>query len=203
MTDKQKKDLTVSHEDSDEDSDDDFGPKPITSDEIVGGQNTSAAVHVSKKRKIRTLPFEKLFLNNLPSSVQYERSFMHRDVVTHIVVSKATEFIITGSVDGHVKFWKKMPTNIEFVKHFQAHLGAIHAFQLSPDELRLVTTSADKMIKFFEVLSFDMANMISTSFTPGSACWLTTGSTSARSRVAVADVNSGCIRIYLSEGIFA
>ena len=55
----------------------------------------------------------------------YERSFMHRDLVTHISVAKSAEFIITGSCDGHVKFWKKMPDNIEFVKHFQAHLGTI------------------------------------------------------------------------------
>ncbi len=36
----------------------------------------------------------------------YERSYMHRDTVTHTVVSKQ-QFVITASVDGHVKFWKK------------------------------------------------------------------------------------------------
>ena len=44
---------------------------------------------------------------------------MHRDVVTHVTVAKQTEFIITASADGHVKFWKKMLRGIEFVKHFQ------------------------------------------------------------------------------------
>ena len=44
---------------------------------------------------------------------------MHRDIVTHVAVARKTEFLLTGSVDGHVKFWKKMLTGIEFVKHFQ------------------------------------------------------------------------------------
>ena len=44
---------------------------------------------------------------------------MHRDIITHVAVSKPLDFVITASCDGHVKFWKKMLTGIEFVKHFQ------------------------------------------------------------------------------------
>jgi len=36
-----------------------------------------------------------------------------------------TDFIITGSVDGHLKFWKKQEQGIEFVKHYRAHLGSV------------------------------------------------------------------------------
>lgn len=46
---------------------------------------------------------------------------MHRDVITHVVVTK-TDFVVTASIDGHVKFWKKMEEGIEFVKHFRSHL---------------------------------------------------------------------------------
>lgn len=52
------------------------------------------------------LEFESLYLENLPSSETYERSYMHRDVVSHVVVTK-TDFVITASQDGHLKFWKK------------------------------------------------------------------------------------------------
>lgn len=52
----------------------------------------------------------------------YERSYMHRDNVTHTAVSRK-DFIITASKDGHVKFWKKKPEGVEFVKHFRAHVG--------------------------------------------------------------------------------
>ncbi len=61
-------------------------------------------------------------MDHLPCAELYEKSFMHRDIVTHVATTK-TEFIITGSQDGHVKFWKKQPVGIEFVKHFRAHLG--------------------------------------------------------------------------------
>jgi peptidylprolyl isomerase domain and WD repeat-containing protein 1 len=33
---------------------------------------------------------------------------MHREQVTHLVVTR-TEFVITASIDGVVKFWKKQP----------------------------------------------------------------------------------------------
>lgn len=39
------------------------------------------------------------------------------------VVCYRTEFLITASCDGHIKFWKKQDEGIEFVKHFKAHMG--------------------------------------------------------------------------------
>lgn len=71
------------------------------------------------------LPYEKLYLENLPDTECYEKSYMHRDVITHIVTTK-TDFIITASVDGHLKFWKKLEDGIEFVKHFRSHLSECH-----------------------------------------------------------------------------
>lgn len=61
------------------------------------------------------------YLANIPRTEYYEKSYQHRDVVTHIVVTK-TNFIVTASIDGHLKFWKKMKDGIEFVKHFRSHL---------------------------------------------------------------------------------
>jgi len=37
-----------------------------------------------------------------------------------------TDFLVTASCDGHVKFWKKKEGEIEFVKHFRAHLGRLN-----------------------------------------------------------------------------
>ena len=68
------------------------------------------------------MKFEQLFVDHLPSAELYETSYMHRDVVTHVQWTK-TDFLVTGSADGHVKFWKKQPKGIEFVKHFRAHTG--------------------------------------------------------------------------------
>jgi hypothetical protein len=41
------------------------------------------------------------------------------------VQATPTDFVITGSIDGHIKFWKKQETGIEFVKHYRGHLGAV------------------------------------------------------------------------------
>ena len=55
------------------------------------------------------------------------------------------------------------------------------------------------MIKFFDIISFDMSNMIMVPYSPGAATWIGSG-IGVWSRVAVADSNSDFIRIYQSEG---
>eukprot|EP01031_Cornospumella_fuschlensis_P011170 gene11170-13662_t len=155
----------------DSDSDDDLGPKPIAS---TTDNNHESEEPARKKAKVKKAPgkFESLHLEQLPSSDYYEYSYMHRDIVTHICVSKATEFIITGSADGHVKFWKKMENDIEFVKHYHAHLGPLHDMTISTDGKLVATTSSDQMVKIFEVASFDMASMLEMSFVPQLALFL-------------------------------
>lgn len=111
----------------DNNGDDDYGPMPIPDEndlEIKKNDVSSNSLKKSRKADV-SQHLLNVYMDNLPKSSFYEHSYMHRDVVTHIVVSKATEFIITASCDGHVKFWKKMKENIEFVKHFHAHLGIL------------------------------------------------------------------------------
>lgn len=68
------------------------------------------------------MAFEETYLRTLPRASQYEKSFMHRDTVTHVFATK-TDFIITASIDGHLKFWKKIhKEGVEFVKHFRCHM---------------------------------------------------------------------------------
>ena len=88
--------------DEDSSDDDDFGPMPVAEGgEGNGGEGEGEVGGEGQKRKKkRTLEFESVFLGNLPSAEQYEVSYMHRDVVTHVAVSKSAEFLITGSADG-------------------------------------------------------------------------------------------------------
>ena len=55
------------------------------------------------------------------------------------------------------------------------------------------------MIKFFEILSFDMSHMISTDYIPTAAVWLSS-ERGLFNRVGVADQNSGAIRVYRADG---
>ncbi|RYH01512.1 hypothetical protein EON65_48275 [archaeon] len=178
----------------DSDSDDDLGPKPIVPETDGDHGNEEPA---RKKAKVKRSPgkFESFHLEQLPSADYYEYSYMHRDIVTHICVSKATEFIITGSADGHVKFWKKMETDIEFVKHYHAHLGPLHDMVISSDGKLLATTSSDQMVKIFEVASFDMASMLEMSCLPLLALFLPS-LRGVVDRIAVSDQQSGDVHIF-------
>ena len=74
---------------------------------------------------MQKLDNEQEYLHALPSADMYERSYMHRETVTHSAMAIQTEFLVTASTDGHIKFWKKRPQGIEFAKHFRAHVGPV------------------------------------------------------------------------------
>ena len=51
-------------------------------------------------------------LLELPSADMYEKSYMHREWITHIVTT-ASDFLVTASRDGHLKFWKKLQKDFQ------------------------------------------------------------------------------------------
>lgn len=91
---------------------------PLTAVEKASEQQA----HEEAKRA-RKLQFEQLYAAALPSANMYERSYMHRDTVTHTAASKA-HFIITASMDGHVKFWKKVPIFLHLGERSIIYTGA-------------------------------------------------------------------------------
>ena len=134
----------------------------------------------------------------------YETSYAHRDVVTHVVVTPFTHFIVTASRDGQIKFWKKQQVGIEFVKHYRAHLAPITSMAASPDGVLLATTAADKGIKVFDVLAFDMINWIKLEYTPG-ACEFISGRGAARALLACASSEDAQVHVFdaVSDGSVA
>lgn len=65
-----------------------------------------------------------------------------------------TDFIITCSIDGHIKFWKKQERGIEFVKHYRGHLGNVQDVAVNSSGKLLCTLSNDKSLKVFDVVNF-------------------------------------------------
>lgn len=65
-----------------------------------------------------------------------------------------TDFLITSSVDGVVKFWKKVAVGIEFVKEFKAHAGEIRSVSVSDDGRSFATAGLDKTVKIFDIITF-------------------------------------------------
>ncbi|XP_075981661.1 peptidylprolyl isomerase domain and WD repeat-containing protein 1 [Anticarsia gemmatalis] len=158
----------------------------------IGPMPSEATKPKTKKRKV--LEFESLYLENLPSSETYEFSYMHRDVVTHVVVTK-TDFVITASQDGHLKFWKKQEEGIEFVKHFRCHLAPISHVAANTTGTLLCTASQEKTIKVFDVVNFDMINMITIEFEPYCVEWVHSAGDPI-SALAVSEKNSNKIHVF-------
>ena len=120
-------------------SDDDFGP---------------ALPSMAPKKKRRKLPYEKLYISALPKSLRYSKSLMHKDQLSFVSITPSTDFLVTSSVDGVVKFWKKVAVGIESVKEFRAHSGEIKSVSVSQDGRSFATAGADKTIKIFDVITF-------------------------------------------------
>lgn len=120
------------------------------SDDELGPQLPSAA----PKKKRRLLPHEKLYISSLPVSSRYSKSMMHKEQVSFVTMTPLTDFLITSSMDGVVKFWKKVMDGIEFVKEFKAHTGDIRSVSVSSDGRSFASAGQDKTVKIFDVITF-------------------------------------------------
>ncbi|KAM1804018.1 hypothetical protein ACFX12_029932 [Malus domestica] len=180
---------------------------PTYAEESQNGNSSSAVVETEEEpmvgpgpppppraRPKRPLQFEHAYLDALPSAQMYEKSYMHRDVVTHVAVSSA-DFVVTGSVDGHLKFWKKKAIGIEFAKHFRSHLGPIEGLAVSVDGLLCCTISHDKSVKIYDVVNYDMMVMIRTEFVPGAVEWVYKQG-DVKARLAISDRDSSYVHIF-------
>lgn len=130
---------TMTYTGSDLSSEDDIGPTLPSSE---------------PKKKRRKLPYEKLYISALPSSTRYSKSLMHKDQLSFVTTTPSTDFLITSSVDGVVKFWKKVAVGIEFVKEFKAHIGEIKSVSVSQDGRSFATAGVDKTVKLFDIVTF-------------------------------------------------
>lgn len=130
---------------------------------------------------VTVLPHEKLYLDHLPGTDRYSKSFMHRDVVNFAVMTRyvgcaflapfaqrltraprarRTEFLVTTSIDGILKLWKKQEQGIEFVKLYRAHLAPVVAVSASADGQLFASVAEDGSAKVFDVVNFGKARRL-------------------------------------------
>ncbi|KAL9603332.1 MAG: hypothetical protein Q9219_001194 [cf. Caloplaca sp. 3 TL-2023] len=124
------------------------------------------------RRKRRKLPYEKLYISALPSSQRYSKSLMHKDQLAFVTITPYTDFLITSSIDGVVKFWKKVAGGIEAVKEFKAHGGEIMGVSVSQDGRSFATAGADKTVKIFDIVNFDLLAIIQLETAPKAVCYV-------------------------------
>lgn len=183
-------------------------------------EHMTSAQPLQKRRKDIVLPHESTFLSNLPSADRYFKSLMHRDTINSVTVTPRSNFVITTSVDGWVKFWKKSslalaasaststsasPAStfslfsgssvVEFVKQYRAHLSPIVAWSCSADGASYATLDSEANVKVFDVDNFDLINMIKLPYKARTLAWIHRPG-SARTLLAISDEESSNIRIY-------
>jgi peptidylprolyl isomerase domain and WD repeat-containing protein 1 len=151
------------------------------------------------KKKRRKLPYEKLYISALPASDRYSKSLMHKEQLSFVTMTPLTDFLITSSIDGVVKFWKKANEGIEFVKEFKAHTGEIASISASADGRSFASAGADRTIKIFDVVTFDLLSMLTLDYTPKCVCWVHKRGASLP-LLAVSDEGSSSIRLYDGRG---
>lgn len=166
-----------------------------SSDDDMGPQLPSEA----PKKKKRVLPHEKLYIAALPKSARYSKSLMHKEQILFVTWTPITDFVITSSVDGVVKFWKKVAQGIEFVKEFKAHDGEIQSVSVSQDGRSFATAGLDETIKIFDVVSFDLLTMLPLGYTPKSICWVHRRGAS-RPLVAASESERALMHVYDGSG---
>jgi peptidylprolyl isomerase domain and WD repeat-containing protein 1 len=161
-------------DDSDSDSDSDVGPAPAPA---AADDDASGATAPNKRRKkARRLAHEQLFVAALPSGERYSKSLMHREALSHAVFTPHTDFLLTASADGVVKFWKKTAVggDVEFVKEFRAHAGEIRGLAVSVDGRSAASAGVDGSVKIWDVVTFDLlgALELGEGVTPSCVCWV-------------------------------
>ena len=174
-------------EKSESDSDDDLGPA------------LPSAADGAPKKKRRKLPYEKQYLAALPSAPRYSKSLMHKDQLAFCSFTSHTDFLITSSVDGYVKFWKKVAGGIEFVKEYRAHEGEIVSVTTSVDGRSFASAGADGSIKIFDVETFDLLAMLQPEAQPKCICYVH-GTGSSYPVLAVTSETDGRIMLFDGRG---
>jgi peptidylprolyl isomerase domain and WD repeat-containing protein 1 len=131
--------------------------------------------------------------------VRYSKSLMHKDQVASVTVAPSpADFVITTSIDGVVKFWKKTATGIEFAKEYRAHNGRIQSSSISADGAAFATAGDedDKTIKLFDVVTFDLLSILNLESAATCICWVHRRGSAPMLAVAVGKV----INIYDGRG---
>lgn len=85
---------------------------------------------------------------------------MHRENVGFAYWTPFTDFLITTSIDGMIKFWKKQDVGIEFVKMFKPHNGDIVDVSVSADGRSFASCGVDKTVRIFDVDTFGTVSIV-------------------------------------------
>lgn len=149
-----------------------------------------------KRKKIKR---EGLYLDNLPNYERYTKSYPNRGEVSVLAVQPGSgaEFVVTGTMEGYVKIWRKAKGRgeLEFVKQYLAHNegDAVVGCRFSDDGKTFVTISTDCTAKVFDANGLDMMNIIDLGFKPRAAYWVRSQEVDT---IVISEAESGKIHLF-------
>lgn len=128
---------------------------------------------------------------------------MHRDSLAFVTITPHTDFLITTSIDGVVKFWKKTLDGIEFVKMWRPHTSAIVSVSVSADGRSYATAAAEGegggKVVVWDVVTFDLVATMPLEYVPREVCWVH-GRGAGVPVLAVSDAGEAVIRLHDGRG---
>ena len=182
----------------------------------TNGSSSSSSSNISRSRRGQ--------LEEIPSSVHYQVSFMHKATVTHVISSARYGYVITACEEGIVKFWKRTSTTavqdstnnkgggggggggkeqstttpcLEFVKSFTAHIGPLVVLCIDESDDTIASIGKDDgLIKFYDVSTFDAKSMIKTTTTEFGRAATFLKDSSQELLLAISHTSDGNISIY-------
>ncbi|CAF1252664.1 unnamed protein product [Rotaria sordida] len=114
--------------------------------ELINEFSSNSNIELNPKEKSQgSAQLDNFYASFLPSSQYYERSYMHRDIVTHVIVTK-TDFLISGSQDGHIKFWKILTS--DYLKQQQTVATSSHSSKANDDQQEEINSLVPLPIQF-------------------------------------------------------
>lgn len=147
---------------------------------------------------------EEVYLANLPNYGRYTKSYPNRGEVSVLAVQPGLggEFVVTGTMEGYVKIWRKAKGRgeLEFVKQYLAHSegGAVVDCRFSGDGRAFVAVSTDCTAKVFDVGGLDMMSIIDLGFRPRAVCWVRNQGVD---RIVVSEEATGTVHLFdVAEG---
>jgi len=193
----------VVHNEDDEESSSEEDVGPALPESILGKRKRPPTEQIPQLAKKQFIPkstpqLDDIALKELPSAPMYEKSYMHRDVISHILFTPRSHFLVTASKEGIVKFWKKTDIGVEFAKVYRAHVGLLTGMTVSMDGHRLATVGKDQWLAIFDVVAFDMITKLKLSFPPTTCEWIHPKNCPL-SVLAVGTTESGTIRLFRPE----
>ncbi|ELW56954.1 Peptidylprolyl isomerase domain and WD repeat-containing protein 1 [Tupaia chinensis] len=111
--------------------------------------------------------FERVYLDNLPSASMYERSYVHRDAITHVIqLNLVYKAVVYSDKSGMIEYWTRPPHEYKFPKNvnceyktdtdlYEFAKGKAYptSIYFSPDGKKIVATGSDRKDRIFRFLT--------------------------------------------------